>query len=304
MNLKQLEYVIAIAEEHSISGAARRLFLSPSALSQYLSRLESEEQLPPLFRREKGGYYLTDAGRIYVNGARRILDLSSKMEHNLKNRSTAVRLMLAPVFEHPFLTQVLPRFKNIFPHAVLTVRYGSSSEAKRRIEEGGEDAAVIFDQQKTYSSFRYAPVYEDRVVWVMCSDDSGLSLKSLPVIVPPSGTFWRGTCDDILSQERFLGEIYCETTDINSIVHLMNHQSVTALMLESVFRQITAEGKPEAGRLRALPLSRSYPYYISVLTPLNFGYTSPLSNLVDLLTEYLNPYLHPADIEFPSYRRL
>ena len=40
MELKQLEYIIAIAEEQSISKAAEKLFISQSALNQQLLRLE------------------------------------------------------------------------------------------------------------------------------------------------------------------------------------------------------------------------------------------------------------------------
>ena len=76
MDLKQLEYIAAIAEERSISKAAKRFFLSPSALSQYLKRLEETEHLPPLFYRHNKEFLLTDAGRIYVNGALTILSLS------------------------------------------------------------------------------------------------------------------------------------------------------------------------------------------------------------------------------------
>ena len=40
MDLKQLEYIIAIAEEQSISKAAEKLYVTQSALNQQLLRLE------------------------------------------------------------------------------------------------------------------------------------------------------------------------------------------------------------------------------------------------------------------------
>ncbi|MCI8512330.1 MAG: LysR family transcriptional regulator [Lachnospiraceae bacterium] len=83
MNLNQLEYIIAIAEEKSISKAAGRLFLSPAALSQYVKRLECSEGLPPLFYRENGQFLPTDAGLIYINGARTILNISATLEKEL-----------------------------------------------------------------------------------------------------------------------------------------------------------------------------------------------------------------------------
>ncbi|MFR5732002.1 MAG: LysR family transcriptional regulator [Clostridium sp.] len=67
MDTKILEYVIAIAEEKSLSKAAERLYLSQPALSQRLKKLE-DELGTPLFLREKNGLSITDAGRIYING--------------------------------------------------------------------------------------------------------------------------------------------------------------------------------------------------------------------------------------------
>ena len=42
MDLHYLEYIIEIANMHSISRAAENLFITQSTLSQYLSRLEAE----------------------------------------------------------------------------------------------------------------------------------------------------------------------------------------------------------------------------------------------------------------------
>ena len=50
MELKELEYIVAVAEEQSISKAADRLYLAQSSLSQYVSRYEAELGVK-LFRR-------------------------------------------------------------------------------------------------------------------------------------------------------------------------------------------------------------------------------------------------------------
>ena len=42
MLLKELEYIIAIAEEGSISRAADRLFMAQSSLSEFLKQYEAE----------------------------------------------------------------------------------------------------------------------------------------------------------------------------------------------------------------------------------------------------------------------
>lgn len=68
MDTKIIEYVIAIAEEKSLSKAAERLYLSQPALSQRLKKLEDELGTPLFVRGKDGPFPSLDAGRIYVNG--------------------------------------------------------------------------------------------------------------------------------------------------------------------------------------------------------------------------------------------
>lgn len=70
MDLRQLENIVAIAEERSISRAAERLFISQPALSQQVSKLEARLGVP-LFSRDKQGLSLTQAGKVYVENAKK-----------------------------------------------------------------------------------------------------------------------------------------------------------------------------------------------------------------------------------------
>lgn len=79
MNIKQIEYIIAIAEEQSLVKAADKLFVSQAALSQHLAKLK-KEGIPPLFYRHNGKLLLTDSGKIYINGARHILNILDESE--------------------------------------------------------------------------------------------------------------------------------------------------------------------------------------------------------------------------------
>lgn len=69
MDLKQLEYIIAIADYGNITKAAEALFITQSGLNQQLIRLEKELNIQ-LFERNKRHLHLTQAGEIYVNHSR------------------------------------------------------------------------------------------------------------------------------------------------------------------------------------------------------------------------------------------
>ena len=76
LNLKQLEYFVAIAEEGQITAAARRLHISQPPLSYELAQLERELDTQ-LVRRGPRGVTLTEAGRTLYERAGRILAMAT-----------------------------------------------------------------------------------------------------------------------------------------------------------------------------------------------------------------------------------
>lgn len=88
MNLKQLTYIVTIADYQNISKAAKQLFISRSALNGYLLQLESELGTP-LFQRFKKQLIPTYAGERYISAARRILTIRDQLYKELNDITDA-----------------------------------------------------------------------------------------------------------------------------------------------------------------------------------------------------------------------
>ena len=79
MELRVLEYFLAVAREQSISGAAEYLHLTQPTLSRQLRELEEELGCTLLVRGKRGQRTaLTPEGRLFRQRAQEILDLASK----------------------------------------------------------------------------------------------------------------------------------------------------------------------------------------------------------------------------------
>ena len=72
MEMRQLRYFVAVAEEGNFSAASRSLFVSQPPITRQIQQLEAELGVR-LFERTRKGAVLTPAGRAFLDEARQIL---------------------------------------------------------------------------------------------------------------------------------------------------------------------------------------------------------------------------------------
>jgi len=145
MNSKQLLYVQVLAREGSFSRAANALNITQPSLSQYIKKIEKEIGLA-LFDRTNGDVRLTDAGRVYIDAGRRILDIEHRMETSFSDLSThktgSLIIGAAPFRTASMLPTIAKRFQAIYPGMHLVVREGTTAELVEGMEHGEYDFAL------------------------------------------------------------------------------------------------------------------------------------------------------------------
>jgi DNA-binding transcriptional LysR family regulator len=112
--LRQLEYLLAVAEYGSVTTAAKSLHVSQSSLSSGISELERAMKLQLLVRHHAKGVSLTDAGERLINQARGLLDEAEHLEQIAHDLGTApvgtisigVFSVIAPYFVPELLSQL------------------------------------------------------------------------------------------------------------------------------------------------------------------------------------------------------
>lgn len=146
MDFRQLEYVITVAREKTLLSAAKKLFLSPSALSQHISKLE-EELRTPLFKRTKQGWLPTPAGQVYIQMAESVLlqkeNAYLQIGNIADNRAGYFTIGVTPGRGTQMFAAVFPKFKEKFPEIKVGLVEGTVLSLKEQIEAGKVDLGFL-----------------------------------------------------------------------------------------------------------------------------------------------------------------
>lgn len=147
MDLQQLRYVVALADEASFSRAAARLGVAQPSLSQQIKKLESEIGRP-LFDRLPKRVVATQCGQQLVERARTILaqlaDTRRQMDEGSSGDAAGPLTVGAIPTVAPFLLpRVLTALSRKFPQVELRVVEDVTDRLIEMLERGEIDVAII-----------------------------------------------------------------------------------------------------------------------------------------------------------------
>lgn len=201
MELKEQQYVLAIARYRNIKDAAQELCLTSSALSVYLSSLERQIGAR-LFDRIGKQFVPTEAGRLYIRRASQILEIRNCYEEEFKHLkqeiSGTVRFGIHPRRTLYLLAPAVTDFCGRYPEVEVIPQESTSEEMVERLADGTLDFAVT-NYRQPGDGFTWTPMYQDRLVVVLAADHpAGNQARTLP----GSSTPWLDL--GLLREERFI----------------------------------------------------------------------------------------------------
>ena len=242
MNLKEIEYILKIDEEKNVTRAAEKLFLTPSALNQQLLRLEQEIGAP-LFNRIRNGWTRTEAGEIYLNGAREIMRIKKETYHRLQDvthtRNSTISVGFPPERGNRMFTWVYPYFHHKYPNIVVNVIETNVREQQKLVARGDLDIGFVTltDEQKTGDD--YTLICDEELLLAVPSfhpacaeavtDDAGkdLFLPLSRLMHEPFALMHKKSTiypfvDQIFRQEKIVPNILFETSRATTIMDIVN----------------------------------------------------------------------------------
>ena len=182
MDVKYLNYILAIANRHNMTKAAEDLFVSQSSLSQYLSRLE-QELGTPLFIRSKGELSLTSAGMLYVEAAQKVVKLQKELYQNIAalSQKGRIRVGVTSNWGLRMLAEIIPLFREQYPGIIIEITETSLPAFKKALTEGTLDVGLASDVSTVPYGSLVQMLREEEVFLA-------ISMFHPYALTPPSGT--------------------------------------------------------------------------------------------------------------------
>jgi len=151
-SLKQLRALLATVEEGSVAGAARRLHVTPPAISLQLKQLEEAAGMP-LLERTGNGMQPTEAGRVVLEAARRVEGILKDCEETLREMHNAelgmVRVGVVSTAKY-FAPRALAAFRRDHPGIEMRLFVGNRENTHKELADFNLDIAIMGRAPREY----------------------------------------------------------------------------------------------------------------------------------------------------------
>lgn len=182
MLMGYLQVFCDIIETKSFSKAAARNFISQPAVSQQVKALE-EHFLQKLIERSPQGIYPTEAGRLFYQGAREILERYQTLERQLMDltQTVAGTIRVATVYSVGLhdLPPYIKHFIQLYPLARIHVEYSRTNRIYEAVRQNQVDVGIVAYPQES-RQLGVIPLPSDELV-VVVSPEHGLARDGRPV---------------------------------------------------------------------------------------------------------------------------
>lgn len=246
MDLKQLEYIVGIAEEKNITKAAKKLYITQSALNQTLLKLEKEIG-EPLFERSKLNLYLTVIGKIYVEQAKKILEIRKetyeKIDEIKGDYNSVIRVGLTPERGMLMFLNIYPIFHEIYPNIKIEALELSVEEQHKMIEERKLDIGFVNVAESQKKSNIYQEIRKEKLVLAI-PNKIFKNLKSKNIqdilneivkedfVMLPQNTTIRKVIDEYLKKYQLFPKILFESKNSSLLIKMVESQLVCTIVSE------------------------------------------------------------------------
>ncbi len=255
MDLKQLNYIVKIADECSITKAAEQLYISQSGLNQQLLKLEHELGIQ-LFHRNKNELRLTEAGKVYVDYARQILLLKQEaydiLNDMVDNKVGKLTVGLTPERGINMFMDVYPKFYERYPMITVEPQEINVRTQQSLITKGYLDFGFVTLNESDKTNNEYIHIYYEDVLLAVSRSNplakhaappgqpyttaNFCDFRDEPFVVMPKNSTFRQIVDTAFENSGITPHILLETASNLTLCNMVKNNLACAVISENYAR--------------------------------------------------------------------
>ncbi|WP_413112777.1 DNA-binding transcriptional regulator OxyR [Thaumasiovibrio sp. DFM-14] len=183
MNIRDLEYLVALAEQRHFRRAAEACHVSQPTLSGQIRKLEGELGLT-LLERTSRKVMFTDSGMQLVAQAQKVL-LEVKVLQELASQqgesmAGPIHIGLIPTVGPYLLPHIVPLLRDAFPDLELFLHEGQTHQLVEQLETGKLDCLILAAVKET-EHFIELPLYAEPMVLALPVEHPWCLQQKLPL---------------------------------------------------------------------------------------------------------------------------
>jgi len=230
MEIRQIEYFLSIVQSGSFSEAADEHFISQSSLSKNIIALEKELRVS-LFDRSKRKVFLTDAGEVFLEHARKINGAYRAMIVDLDNyKSDAGSFSIAaiPVISQYGITTYIAQFQEVYPNIQFTLEEIDGLNILPALEEYRFDLALTRHNFLDEEKFDSLEIRKDQLLVVVSTKNRHATRSSISIKELSEDNFI--VFDRVTDLHRLIME-ECKKAGYDPIIFYSSHRKVSVFGL-------------------------------------------------------------------------
>lgn len=243
MEIRQVQYALAVANFGSYSSAAEELFISQSSLSKQIIALEHELGFP-IFDRTHRKIALTPSGETFLNHAEKIDAAYRAMLADLRECkiSPALSIVAIPVIAQYGITSLVAMFRSRYPEVALTLEEREAGAILPLLNNHQYDLAFVRDNFLDPAAYCLHQIAADRLQVVVSrrhryANQPHLSLHEIAdenFILFDKGTVVHELAVDACRATGFEPRIFYASLRVESILGMVASNVGITLMMEKV----------------------------------------------------------------------
>jgi DNA-binding transcriptional LysR family regulator len=246
MELRQLEYLVAVAEEANFTRAAQRVHISQSGVSAQIRQLERDLGAT-LIDRSGRAATLTDAGKAALEHARTVLAATAAMRQAVDEVNGLLRghltVGMVTACTVTALFDALAALHRAHPGVTITLVEDDSAALTERVRSGTADVALIGAAGSAPRGLAALPLVSERLVAAVPVDHPGfperhrLTLTGLtvfPLVCMPRGTGIRAVFDQACAARGLTPDIAFEASAPATVADLAVRGLGVAILSETI----------------------------------------------------------------------